>query len=91
MLTALTHEPQDAGSGAMGTWMFSMSFAKCLMITYYAGYICSSFFMMTTDSVIMNLSQLHQVIDTDVTYLAYIRCPVAWTMAAVKSLYVLRM
>lgn len=75
----------------MGTWMFSMSFAKCLMITYCAGCICSSFFMMTTDSVIMSLSQLHQVFEADVTYLAYVRCPVAWTMAAVKPLYVLRM
>lgn len=76
---------------AMGTWIFSVSFAKCLMIKYCAGCICSSFFMMTTDSVIMSFSQLHQVIETDVTYLAYVRCPVAWTMAAVKSLSVLRM
>ena len=76
---------------AMGTWIFSVSFAKCLMIKYCAGYICSNFFMMTTDSVIMILSQLHQVIETDIIYLAYVRCPVAWTMAAVKSLSVLRM
>ena len=76
---------------AVGTWIFSVSFAKCLMIKYCAGCICSNFFMMTTDSVIMILSQLHQVIETDVTYLAYVRCPVAWTMAAVKSLSVLRM